>query len=213
MPEITGLVPLRGVRGRLRVFLDEEYAFTVSEKKIAHMELKVGNAIDPREMLETVCEDEKNRALHSALYFLGRAERSRAQVVRYLEAREYLPEIIEGVIEKIEEYGYVNDTRFAGMLLNDRAKIRGKSRRAIKHEMAEKGLDAQTIEDAMAQYDQADEHRNAMHIAKKYYMKNEGNRQDFERKAGAALFRRGYDYDVIREVLHAVQDGREEEEE
>jgi regulatory protein len=212
MPEITGLVPLRGLKSRVRIFLDEEYAFTVSEKNIARMDLQVGHIIDPENILETVGDDEKNRALNTALYYLGRAERSRAQVVRYLEAREYLPGIIESVTEKIDGYGYVNDARFASILINDRAKVRGKSRRAIKYEMLEKGLDAQTIENAMAQYDHRDEMKNAMHIARKYYTKNECKKADFERKAGAALARRGYDWDVIRQVLRMVQDTEDEEE-
>ena len=212
MAEITGHVPLRGVRGRVRIYLDEEYALTVSAKSAGSTDLQLGQAVDRETILNMVGEDEKRRALHAALYYLGRAERSRAQVVRYLEAREYPPGIIEGAMEKIDGYGYVNDARFAGMLLRDRAKVKGKSKRAIRYEMLGKGLDAHTIEDTMAQYDDGDELKNAVRTARKYYTRNQDDKAAFKRKAGAALARRGYDWEVIRQALHAVQDGEYEEE-
>lgn len=212
MPIITALAPLSGAKGRLRVFLDEEYTLTVLKKTAERMELQPGKSIDLRNFVEEIGEEEKNGALNAALHYLCRGERSRFQVARYLQAREYAPDIIDSVLEKIGGYGYVDDGRFARTLLNDRAKAKGKSRRAIRCEMREKGLDPETIEDAMAHYDDKDERSNAMRIAKRYYMKDRDDRAAFERKAGAALARRGYDWDTVREVLQALRDPDGEEE-
>ena len=211
MPKITGLVALRGVKGRVRVYIDGEHAVTVAQKNAARMGLRVGQDADREAVMQAVGEDEKNRAQRSALYYLGRAERSRAQVKRYLEAREYAPEIVNGVMDKVDAYGYVDDARYARMLVEDRARLRGKSRRAVRQEMREKGLDAATIEEAMALYGDRDEMENAVHIARKYYQRNRGDREGFERKAGAALYRRGYDWEVIRDALRAVEEGGEDD--
>jgi len=211
MPKITGLVALRGVKGRVRVYIDGEHAVTVAQKNAARMGLRVGQDADREAVMQAVGEDEKTRAQRSALYYLGRAERSRAQVVRYLEAREYAPEIVNGVMDKVDAYGYVDDARYARMLVEDRARLRGKSRRAVRQEMREKGLDAATIEEAMALYGDREEMENAMHIARKYYQRNRGDREGFERKAGAALYRRGYDWEVIRDALRAVEEGGEDD--
>ena len=211
MPKITGLVALRGVKGRVRVYIDGEHAVTVAQKNAARMGLRVGQDMDREAVMQAVGEDEKNRAQRSALYYLGRAERSRAQVKRYLEAREYAPEIVNGVMDKVDAYGYVDDARYARMLVEDRARLRGKSRRAVRQEMREKGLDAATIEEAMALYGDREEMENAMHIARKYYQRNRGDREGFERKAGAALYRRGYDWEVIRDALRAMEEGGEDD--
>lgn len=211
MPKITGLVALRGVKGRVRVYIDGEHAVTVAQKNAARMGLRVGQDADREAVMQVVGEDEKTRAQRSALYYLGRAERSRAQVVRYLEAREYAPEIVNGVMDKVDAYGYVDDARYARMLVEDRARLRGKSRRAVRQEMREKGLDAATIEEAMALYGDREEMENAMHIARKYYQRNRGDREGFERKAGAALYRRGYDWEVIRDALRAMEEGGEDD--
>jgi regulatory protein len=211
MPKITGLVALRGVKGRVRVYIDGEHAVTVAQKNAARMGLRVGQDADREAVMQAVGEDEKTRAQRSALYYLGRAERSRAQVVRYLEAREYAPEIVNGVMDKVDAYGYVDDARYARMLVEDRARLRGKSRRAVRQEMREKGLDAATIEEAMALYGDREEMENAMHIARKYYQRNRGDREGFERKAGAALYRRGYDWEVIRDALRAMEEGGEDD--
>ncbi|MGI5908545.1 MAG: regulatory protein RecX [Christensenellales bacterium] len=209
MPKITGLVALCGVKGRVRVYIDGEHAITVAQKNAARMGLRVGQAADREAIMRAVGEDEKNRAQRSALYYLGRAERSRAQVVRHLEAREYAPEIVNSVMDKVDAYGYVDDARYARMLAEDRTRLRGKSRRAVRQEMREKGLDAATIEDAMALYGDRDEMENAVHIVRKYYERNRGDRESFERKAGAALYRRGYEWEVIRDALRAVEEGEE----
>jgi regulatory protein len=211
MPKITGLVALRGVKGRVRVYIDGEHAVTVAQKNAARMGLRVGQDADREAVMQVVGEDEKTRAQRSALYYLGRAERSRAQVVRYLEAREYAPEIVNSVMDKVDAYGYVDDARYACMLVEDRARLRGKSRRAVRQEMREKGLDAATIEEAMALYGDREEMENAMRIARKYYQRNRGDREGFERKAGAALYRRGYDWEVIRDALRAVEEGGEDD--
>ncbi len=211
MPKITGLVALRGVKGRVRVYIDGEHAVTVAQKNAARMGLRVGQDADREAVMQVVSEDEKTRAQRSALYYLGRAERSRAQVVRYLEAREYAPEIVNSVMDKVDAYGYVDDARYARMLVEDRARLRGKSRRAVRQEMREKGLDAATIEEAMALYGDREEMENAMRIARKYYQRNRGDREGFERKAGAALYRRGYDWEVIRDALRAVEEGGEDD--
>jgi regulatory protein len=211
MPKITGLVALRGVKGRVRVYIDGEHAVTVAQKNAARMGLRVGQDADREAVMQVVGEDEKTRAQRSALYYLGRAERSRAQVVRYLEAREYAPEIVNSVMDKVDAYGYVDDARYARMLVEDRARLRGKSRRAVRQEMREKGLDAATIEEAMALYGDREEMENAMRIARKYYQRNRGDREGFERKAGAALYRRGYDWEVIRDALRAVEEGGEDD--
>jgi regulatory protein len=211
MPKITGLVALCGVKGRVRVYIDGEHAVTVAQKNAARMGLRVGQDADREAVMQVVGEDEKTRAQRSALYYLGRAERSRAQVVRYLEAREYAPEIVNSVMDKVDAYGYVDDARYARMLVEDRARLRGKSRRAVRQEMREKGLDAATIEEAMALYGDREEMENAMRIARKYYQRNRGDREGFERKAGAALYRRGYDWEVIRDALRAVEEGGEDD--
>ncbi|NLT17716.1 MAG: regulatory protein RecX [Clostridiales bacterium] len=211
MPKITGLVALRGVKGRVRVYIDGEHAVTVAQKNAARMGLRVGQDADREAVMQVVGEDEKTRAQRSALYYLGRAERSRAQVVRYLEAREYAPEIVNSVMDKVDAYGYVDDARYARMLVEDRARLRGKSRRAVRQEMREKGLDAATIEEAMALYGDREEMENAVRIARKYYQRNRGDREGFERKAGAALYRRGYDWEVIRDALRAVEEGGEDD--
>ena len=211
MPKITGLVALRGVKGRVRVYIDGEHAVTVAQKNAARMGLRVGQDADREAVMQVVGEDEKTRAQRSALYYLGRAERSRAQVVRYLEAREYAPEIVNSVMDKVDAYGYVDDARYARMLVEDRARLRGKSRRAVRQEMREKGLDAATIEEAMALYGDREEMENAMRIARKYYQRNRGDREGFERKAGAALYRRGYDWEVIRDALRAMEEGGEDD--
>jgi len=212
MPEITSLVPLRSAKDRMRVFIDQEHALTISKKSVDKLKLSVGSETDRDAILRQVEEDEKKAALNAALHYLGRAEHSRAEVARYLEVREYPAAVIEEVVEKMAYYGYVDDARYAGALVRDCAAVRGKSRRALKYDMQKKGLSPDTIEKAMGQYTDREERENAARIARRYLGREDAPKPELERKAAAALARRGYDWELIRDVMRALGRGEDGEE-
>lgn len=200
MEQITKIEFLYGVRNRIKIFLDEEYAFTISKKWIERLNLIENKEVDRQDLYDSVFKYEKQRAMNSAVYYLSRSDHSKAEMQKYLERREYFPEIIDEVMSKIQDYGYINDQRYANHLVESGAKVKGKSKRAIKYQMKEKGLDENTIEDALQGFNDEDEKINAMKVAKKYYAKNL-EKNEFKRKASAALARRGYAWDVVKEVI------------
>ena len=210
MPQISEIKPLYSAKGRNRIFLDDQLAITLSKKICVRLKLKEGQEMERAALLKLAWDEEIAEAANGALAYLARAEHSRAEVERRLEKKEYAPEIISEVLKMVCDYGYVDDQRFAQMRVRDGSTVRGKSRRALRYELREKGLESELIEEAIAQVDDADERNNALQLARKF-MNRSGAFPSLERKAAAALSRRGYDWDIIREVLNQLKHEREDE--
>lgn len=114
------------------------------------------------------------------------------------------------VIEMMTEYGYINDERYAKKLAKTYIEIRkyGKKRAALM--MREKGLDRDTIDEALAEYDSDAITSEIVELLRKKYIDRlflgglEGKKE--MQKVIAALARRGYSYSDIKTALYILQE-------
>lgn len=114
------------------------------------------------------------------------------------------------VIEMMTEYGYINDERYAKKLAKTYIEIRkyGKKRAALM--MREKGLDRDTIDEALAEYDSDAITSEIVELLRKKYMDRlflgglEGKKE--MQKVIAALARRGYSYSDIKTALYILEE-------
>lgn len=89
-----------------------------------------------------------------ALRQLTAAPRTRAQLDDALARRGVPEEVGEALLDRLEEVGLVDDAEFARMWVESRHAGRGLSRRALRHELAHRGVDpelarqaAETVDD------------------------------------------------------------------
>ena len=90
---ITALETQKKNPDRINVFLDGEFAFGVS--RFVGAWLSTGQKIDETKIKSLISCDEKERALQSALRFIGYKQRTEAEVIKKLEKLKYSAEIIE----------------------------------------------------------------------------------------------------------------------
>jgi regulatory protein len=130
------------------------------------------------------------------------------------KARELVPEIVG----RLREVGLVNDTTFA----ENRAKrmsSAGRSRRAIAAHLAQKGVDAATVRDAVPR-DAGAELGAALAFARKRRIgpfastddvpEGRDAKREAERKALGAMARAGFDWNVCERVMRMDRDDAEE---
>jgi regulatory protein len=75
---------------------------------------------------------------------LTAAPRSRAQLEADLAARDVPDEVAQRVLDRFTEVGLVDDAAFAESWVRSRHAGRGLSRRALRHELRQKGVDDET---------------------------------------------------------------------
>jgi regulatory protein len=84
---------------------------------------------------------------------LTMAPRSRAQLAQKLADRGTPVEVADAVLDRMEQVGLVDDVAFADAWVRSRTVVRGLSRRALAHELRDKGIDDETAAAALERVD------------------------------------------------------------
>jgi regulatory protein len=129
--------------------------------------------------------------------------RSTSEVERHLRNKEVEETIINQVIEKLEEKGLLNDTSFAQTWIENRNEFRPRSHRLLASELRSKGIAAEIIQDTLETTTPEEElaYLAAMKRVRRY---EQLEWQDFKRKLGSYLARRGFSYSVIKPVIEQI---------
>jgi regulatory protein len=105
----------------------------------------------------------------------------------------------------MRELNYLDDQAFAERWVASRQQGRPRSERMLRQELARKGVDKETIEQTIEEAG-VDELGDALELARKRYesMKALDPEARYRRISGF-LGRRGYNFDVIRRVMEALE--------
>lgn len=126
--------------------------------------------------------------------------RTRAELARALAKRNVPDEAATQVLDRLTEVGLIDDRVFARDWLAT-ASRRQKSRRALVAELADKGVDKEIIDEALAELDSEQD----LEVARAYAAKKASGlaRLDYQvqyRRLAGALARRGFPASVVAEV-------------
>ena len=193
---ITSLKIQKGDSERVSVFLDGEYAFSVSLLTAA--QLKKGQTLSAQEAAQLQQGGEAHLATQKALRYLGFRPRSKAEVESYLRDKGIAPETIAEVLSRLESRGYLNDQEFARFWVDDRSRFRPRGSRALRFELQQKGLDREDIDAALEGL--AEDVAAWDAVAGRLDRWQELEEREFLNKVMAYLSRRGFAYDVCRQV-------------
>ena len=97
--------------------------------------------------------DEPQVVLDAALRFLEARQRSTTEVRRRLTTTGYRDELIDGAIARLTELGMLDDEAFARAWLESRDRARPRGERALRRELAIKGLDREIVDEAIEERD------------------------------------------------------------
>ncbi len=118
--------------------------------------------------------------------------------------------IVDSVIEKLKEYNYLNDEQYARNLAVSKLSQKPQGKRRLQQSMSQKKLDKQVVESAIAEAFEKLPETDLIDaaIAKRLRLKGRPESREDTKKFYDHLLRQGFDYDLIREKMAAVADGR-----
>ncbi|MFQ5399892.1 MAG: regulatory protein RecX [Anaerolineae bacterium] len=196
MATITALKAQKNRSDRLSVFLDGEFAFGLPRSVAA--ELRVGQTLSAEQISALQTADIRDKARRYVFQLLSRRPRSIAEIRRKLKDKEYSEDVARQVIAELTEKGLLDDIAFARYWIEQRETFKPRSRMALQYELRQKGVSLDAIETALSGFDEtAAARRAAVHQARR--LKNLPE-QAFRAKLGAYLQRRGFGYEIIREI-------------
>jgi regulatory protein len=198
--EVTALKVDPKRRGRIQVHLDGALAMTLSASAAAG--LTVGQQLHPEAIERLTRQDAEQAATAQALRLLSRRPRSEQELRQAWDRRGVAPEVQAAALEHLRRTGQVDDAAFAATWVENRGAFRPRSVRALRSELRRKGVDESAIATAV---DGLDETEAAYRAAQRFAQRAAGlPEQEFHRRLGGQLARRGFDWEIIRAAVRRV---------
>ena len=200
MPQITAIKETK--KGRLALFLDGEFAFSLDEETFAAADLHVEDELDAWQLEELRRKSDTRKAVDRALDILALRDHAAGELYQKL-CRKFDPHSAAAAVAKAEELGLLNDESYARRRAAELLRKR-KSRREIAADLNAKGIDRETAAEALAALMPADGEEDpdlasARALVERQYARKlaEGKTQ----QVMAALARRGFSHAVIRAAV------------
>ncbi|MBB6121962.1 regulatory protein RecX [Nocardiopsis algeriensis] len=151
-------------------------------------------------------EDPVGKARALALRMLTHSPRTRAQLAAALSRRGHDEEVVAAVLEEFDEAGYVDDTAFSRAWVSSRHHGRRLSRRALARELRTRGVEEDTVREAVAEIGDGDEEEAARDLVRRSLATSRSRPYETRvRRALGVLARKGYPsglaYRLVREEL------------
>lgn len=186
--------------GKLRVYLDDKYAFELSRKSILSLKVNEGEDLAPERLRQL----QVAAVREAAIGLLARRERSRSELRLALKRKSFDASIIESVLDGIEKEGLQSDARFASAWVETRRRLSPRGRAALSFELRQKGIsDAKAVE-ALKRYSEEDEQaalRDLIESRLSRWTDSNDDKHKIKHRLLGFLTRRGFAYEDIRAAL------------
>lgn len=202
--QVTDLKIQKNNDQRCNLFIDGEFCCGITAETAVYFHIKKGMELSQEELEEILQRDSYSSALDIALGYASRtANKSKRDFADRLS--DYPPEVVDMVLIRLEELGYINDELLAtDIVKHSLAKNEGPllirqrlTNRRVDRLMAQKAMDSVDYDDFISAAKKCGEE-----AIRKYGFEDAKSRA----KVYAAMQRRGFSYDMITEALGEVED-------
>lgn len=218
MPQISQITKQKK-RERFNIFLDGQYAFSVSNYTLLEHNLKIGKVLTGELITNILSKEQRAQLTDLAVRFLSLRQRSEKETVDYLikkiaqknEVKFNIAAkspVIGEVLKKLKKYNYINDLEFAKWFASSRLNAKSpKSLKFIKLELKLKGISDEVLEKVFKSVpNEVDSAKKA--LAKKFERWKDLDGLTLKKKSYSYLLSKGFDFDVIKEAFAFLQKKR-----
>lgn len=201
MPRLTQIKETK--KGRLALFLDGEFVFSLDEETFARANLHEGDDLESWQVEDLRKQSDTRRALDKAMDYLSLRDHASGELYQKL-CRKFDAPSAAYAVARAGELGLLDDAGFARRRAAELLRKR-KSRREILTDLAAKGIDRDTAAEAVEALYECNEEGEDPELAtaralvqRHYAAKLAAGKRD---QVAAALARRGFSHAIIREAL------------
>lgn len=206
MPVITKIETQKN-KSRVNIFVDDSFFCGLNKETAVIFGLKENKEVDEEKLKVAIFESEVKSAFEKSLDYLGRRMYTKKELIERLTQKGYIKEVAERVIEKLEEYRYIDDKLFAKQFFQSNGHL---SKRVIQGKLIQKGVANDIISDIIEERTGESEFELCLLQAKKYLKSKKVNDIKHIQKMQASLSRRGFDFDTIKKVCKITVKSEEE---
>lgn len=187
---------------RYSIFIDGVFDGTLEAEILVKHKLKTGDEIGEEQWRQIKLENGKLSAFSRAVGYIEKSLKTQKQLQTYLKEKGFLQESIDDAVQKLKEYGYIDDKVYAENYIKTYKDKKGKIK--LKFDLLSKGVAADVIEEALQEFVDEDEQYAACEKLLKKYVKNKPQDVKLKSKAYAHLFSKGFSGDIISRAIGKV---------
>lgn len=187
-------------QGRYSIFIDDKFAFGLSELGLINSGLIVGQEIDRGAIGKLKKEAEIDKAYNRALSLIARRPRSEGELRDYLKRKKYDSPTADIILNKLSKVGLVDDKSFAKLWVENRRLLKATSLRRLRMELRQKHIKEEVIDEVLSE-DQTDE-RDVL----RELVERKRSRYPDKLKFMRYLAGQGFSYDDIKSILDESQE-------
>ncbi|MBW3623804.1 MAG: RecX family transcriptional regulator [Armatimonadetes bacterium] len=204
---ITALEPQKRHPDRMNLYLDGRFACGLSERVVFDNGLHVGKDLSSEDLAVLLGDEETQRAFNAAYLLLSYRSRSLSEIENRLRQKGFAPPLVKRVTEDLTAAGLLDDTAFAEGWVRNRQQSKPRGKSLLRWELRQKGVSRETAESALESLQPEDESEAAQRLARKYLEREKSDDPRVrQRRVIGMLQRRGYNWEVIREALGALEE-------
>ena len=198
--KITRLAVQKKNPKRVNVYLDGDFAFGLYRDTAAWLE--TGQMLSDEKIKELLEKDQQAEVYQKALDFIAYRPRTAQETRRKLQQAGYEAFLIDNTIAALSDNGLLNDEYYAQQWVEERMRLKPRSKRVLIYELRQKGIPDVVIQSAV---EEVDDFRSAYEAAEGRLSRYEGlSKFEFRNKLGSFLAGKGYSYEVIAEVTQEL---------
>ena len=194
-------ITLQKNKSRANVFLDGEFVCGLNNLTLVKNGLKPGTEITKEKLMKIYNESEIEGAYEKALSLLSRQKYTKKAITDKLKAKGYETEIIDVVVGKLKEYGYISDAAFATSFVNCN---NSKSKRILEVNLLQKGISREIIKQVLDENITLESEREKCTEATNKYMKNKEMNDATIKKLKAHLLYKGFSFEDINYCIKSL---------
>jgi len=184
---------------RYSIFVDDKYAFSLSESGLIASGLASGQELTLAELKNLKKDAGLDKAYYNALRYVAMRARSEWEIGLYLQRKEVDKDAAAEVVRRLRRANLLNDLDFARAWVGSRRALKSTSKRRLRLELLQKHVPNDVIDQVLAE-DETDERASLRDLIEK-----KRRRYPDQQKLMAYLARQGFSYDDIKSVL--AEDG------
>ncbi len=192
----------KGRGKKIHIFIDDEYTITTDIDFWAEHFFKDGQEIDSNEWKNLVNGINYKKAVDKCYDLLSRRDHSVKELKTKL-LRTVDEENASKAIEKMIDYGYLDDEKYAKNLVKYLSETKRMSKNHIKQEMYKRGIPNDIIVYTLEDFEIDNVSAVVDLVFTKY--RNKLDAQDGNKKVVSALMRKGFSYSDIKEAFDRIE--------
>jgi regulatory protein len=187
---------------RYSIFVDDDYAFSLSEGSLLDSKLAKGDELTRPQLEDFKLLSADDKLYNLVIRYIAIRPRTQWEIETYLARKDSPAPKIEQITNKLIRLGLIDDTKFAQAYVNDRRLLRPTSRRKMIIELRKKYVANDIIQAVVG--NEGDDERSA--LAEIVERKRKQTRYQDDLKLMQYLARQGFSYGDIKTALQVDQD-------